>query len=445
MSKINKPHDHISQVLSVTADEDLTKIVWRNGGTPLEWSAKRAAIESRFTEKSCYDLLDYSKLSAAELLLPTLPEVTLALVVLSPAERDSAVTDLINAKLTMIDEETTASIAAVRALILSLSAMEKRVADAGSKQADRRYSALNQRESMRSMIDGQQREIKEEIYKHEKKLADVTSVFNSCFSSGVLQPFTKLLVARQFRQLWREMDVKFDGKVGGEQSIQTAIDTISSYRYDINHTYDENFAFFDTQCQQLFAYNGSYTEEQRKTYWLRAIKDSGAHFDMKTTCTYLENSGADWAAVRLALSNKYINLLSKGKFKKGRETAHTADASTAQGKGKAKKAKAAAAAVAVATAAAAQSQVIATAVSHALKAAGFAAPSALGKRGRDDRVCDECGKIGHTKDTCWQIKNCPVCGMKGHPDWLCPDNPEAKGSKKPNLNLGDTYRKLPKR
>jgi ribosomal protein L37AE/L43A len=36
--------------------------------------------------------------------------------------------------------------------------------------------------------------------------------------------------------------------------------------------------------------------------------------------------------------------------------------------------------------------------------------------------CKNCHKPGHTKENCWLLKTCELCGKKGHVGRYCPDN-----------------------
>jgi hypothetical protein len=61
------------------------------------------------------------------------------------------------------------------------------------------------------------------------------------------------------------------------------------------------------------------------------------------------------------------------------------------------------------------------------------------KKGQASAICDHCKKPGHTKEQCWQLKACEICGELGHPAWKCSQGTEdgvhtSSTSKKPKAN-----------
>jgi hypothetical protein len=55
------------------------------------------------------------------------------------------------------------------------------------------------------------------------------------------------------------------------------------------------------------------------------------------------------------------------------------------------------------------------------------AVKALKPQRNGEVICEHCHKPGHTKDQCWQINPCELCGELGHPAWRCKSAKEDGG------------------
>jgi hypothetical protein len=229
------------------------------------------------------------------------------------------------------------------------------------------------------------RATKEIQFKAEQKAC--IKVFNTFFSSDVMLQFTPLIKAYRLSQVWKDMNVLYDGLIGGVHSAGDLQSDMMEYKYDIAHGMAENIQYVEIISNNIEALGVPFGDPTRAVTFLRSIEGSNAHAEIKDMAKHHKRAKSDWQAIKVDLLYVYTTLQSSGKL--GQYKKRGALALEEQGN----------------------------------VAAGDAAKQQKLERLKLDKknqFCDHCKQRGHLREKCFEITACPNCGVIGHSKYRCP-------------------------
>jgi hypothetical protein len=241
-----------------------------------------------------------------------------------------------------------------------------------------------------------------------------TGCFNTCIAPGVLGPYLTDITDKKFRKAWRDICRDFDGKIGGHSTASALQLEWTTFRYNNSFTMDQNVQYFEALKSQMEMLGIKIDLGMMNVILINGILQSAAHTKIKAQADHQLLNKTDYETTKLELKVKYSQLVDTNEIKafKGVQS----DAATALKALVAKNArqqsdnkkKIAAAAALAATCAV---------TPVALAAAGGVGQKRMLKDPHE--ICEQCGKTGHNKLSCYKLLSCDFCGKKGHADWQC--------------------------